>query len=337
MKNICGCKIYAKICGKQNVNCYKKLILLLVVMLFGKSRVDLAKQNTRNLDKKHSSYCFYLEKVWGPWFPTSSLTPHPWELNVRINLTCPVRKKKNFSEAALFHQKNKTGHRGSALFSLFSGQQSPYMHPSAELYIPVSDVHPSLAMQITWFSLLRGIKNLEKPKKNKMTEPMSQYPKPRKTKKQKQKGRTYVPVSGMGSILLFFLFFWFLEVKPKKTTKKKRQNLCPSIWHGVSTFGFLFFWLLEVKPKKQKKKAEPMSQYLAWGHYFCFFGFLVFRGKTKKKAEPMSQYLAWGQYFCFFLVSRGKTKKTKKKGRTYVPVSGMGSVLLFFCFFGFPR
>ena len=61
----------------------------------------------------------------------------------------------------------KTGHCGSALFSLFSGQQSPYMHPSAELYIPVSDVHPSLAMQITLFSLLRGIKNFEKPKKPK--------------------------------------------------------------------------------------------------------------------------------------------------------------------------
>ena len=113
----------------------------------------------------------------------------------------------------------KTGHRGSALFSLFSGQQSPYMHPSAELYIPVSDVHPSLAMQITLFSLLRGIKNLEKPKKTKKTtktkkaEPMSQYlawgqyfcffwffeVKPKKQKK--QKCRTYVPVSGMGSVL----------------------------------------------------------------------------------------------------------------------------------------
>ena len=103
----------------------------------------------------------------------------------------------------------KTGHRGSVLFSVFSGQQSPYMHPSTELFIPVSDVHPSLAMQVTLFSLLKGIKNLEKPKKqkHKMTEPMSQYPKPRKTR------------------------------KPKKT---KRQNLCPSIWHGVSTF--VFFW-----------------------------------------------------------------------------------------------
>ena len=153
----------------------------------------------------------------------------------------------------------KTGHRGSALFSLFSGQQSPYMHPSAELYIPVSDVHPSLAMQITLFSLLRGIKNLEKPKKqndrthvpvsktsknqkkqkNKMTGPMSQYPKPRKTKKNKKK----------------------LE-KPKK--------------------------------KQNDRTHVPVS-------------------KTSKNPQK------------------------KQKGRTYVPVSGMGSVLLFFCFFGFSR
>ena len=63
--------------------------------------------------------------------------------------------------------------------------------------------------------------------------------------------------------------------------------------------------------------------------------------KKNKMAEPMSQCLAWGQYFWFFLVFPGKTKKTKKKkqnGRTYVPVSGMGSVLLVFLFFfGFPR
>ena len=55
------------------------------------------------------------------------------------------------------------------VFSLFSSKQGPYMHPSAELYIPESDVHPSLAKQITLFSLLRGIKNLEKPKKTKKT------------------------------------------------------------------------------------------------------------------------------------------------------------------------
>ena len=51
----------------------------------------------------------------------------------------------------------------------------------------------------------------------------------------------------------------------------------------------------------------------------------------------MSQYLAWGQYFCFFLVFfwlfEVKPKNQKKqKGRTYVPVSGMGSALLFFLF-----
>ena len=54
----------------------------------------------------------------------------------------------------------------------------------------------------------------------------------------------------------------------------------------------------------------------------------------------MSQYLAWGQYFCFFFVFfvfvffEVKPKNQKKqKGRTYVPVSGMGSALLFFLVF----
>ena len=168
------------------------------------------------------------------------------------------------------------------------------MHSSAELYIPVSDVPPSLAMQITLFSLLRGIKNLEKPKKQ-MTEPMSQYPKPRKPKKnkrpnlcpsiwhgvstfvflffwffevklKKQKGRTYVPVSGMGSILLFFCFL-FLEVKLSKNQKTKRQNLCPSIWHGVST---LFFWFVEV---------FAIFWYLTWVLPFCFVCAFLFFSK----------------------------------------------------------
>ena len=118
----------------------------------------------------------------------------------------------------------------SHVFSLFSSKQSPYMHPSAELYIPVSDVHPPLARQITLFSLLRGIKNLEKTKKtkkNKMTEPMSQYPEPRKTKKNK-KTKWQNPCPSIQNL-----------EKPKKT---KRQNLCPSIWHGVSTFGFFGFF-----------------------------------------------------------------------------------------------
>ena len=63
---------------------------------------------------------------------------------------------------------------------------------------------------------------------------------PGKTKKQKKKqnGRTYVPVSGMGSVLLVF---WVFLVFPGKTKKTKWQNLCPSVWHGVSTFGFFGF------------------------------------------------------------------------------------------------
>ena len=129
-------------------------------------------------------------------------------------------------------KKNKTGHRGSALFSLFSGQQSPYMHPSAELYIPVSDVHPSLAMQITLFSLLRGIKNLEKTKKNqkKKQNDRTHVPasKTSKNKKKQKKNKMTGPMSQYP--------------KPRKNKKTKRQNLCPSIWHGVSTFGFFVFF-----------------------------------------------------------------------------------------------
>ena len=36
-------------------------------------------------------------------------------------------------------------------------------------------------------------------------------------------------------------------IKQKKQKKTKWQNLCPSVWHGVSTFFvFLFFWFFEV-------------------------------------------------------------------------------------------
>ena len=155
----------------------------------------------------------------------------------------------------------------------------------------------------------RILQKPRKTKKNKMAEPMSQWipeycknlEKPKKPKKPKwqnlcpsvwhgvntfvffwffwfsqvkpknQNGRTYVPVSGMGSVLLFFLvflvfpgktkktkmaepmsqclawgqyfwFFWFSQVKPKKPKKTKWQNLCPSVWHGVSTFVFFVFF-----------------------------------------------------------------------------------------------
>ena len=63
-------------------------------------------------------------------------------------------------------------------------------------------------------------------------------------KPKKQNGRTYVPVFGMGSVLLFFLVFLVFRGKTKKTKKKtKWQNLCPSVWHGVSTFVFLSFFV----------------------------------------------------------------------------------------------
>ena len=164
-----------------------------------------------------------------------------------------------------------------------------------------------------WFSQVKP-----KKQKNKMVEPMSQclawgqyfcffwfsQVKPKKTKK--QNGRTYVPVSGMGSVLLFF--FLFFLVFPGKTKKTKKN-----------------------------KMAEPMSQCLACGQYFCFFCFFWFSQakpkKTKKKnkmAEPMSQCLAWGQYFCFFFVFFGF------RGFCNILVSDMGSAILFcLCFFVF--
>ena len=200
---------------------------------------------------------------------------------------------------------------------------------NAELHIPVSAVPPSLAMHISLFCLLQGYQKYQKTKKwrihvryqniaktsknqkkNKMAEPMSQWipeycknpEKPKKTKWQNLCPSVWHGVS----TFVFFVFFGFSQVKPKKT---KWQNLCPSVWHGVSTFVFLVF-PGKTKKTKKNKMAEPMSQCLAWGQYFCFF--------------------------CFFWFSQVKPKKQKKQnGRTYVPVSGMGSVLLFF--FGFPR
>ena len=174
---------------------------------------------------------------------------------------------------------------------------------NAELHIPVSAVHPSLAMHISLFCLLQGyqkhqkkwrihvryqniaktLKNQKKQKKtkrenlcisktskkqkkqkNQKGQNLCKTKKPKKTKWQnlcpsvwhgvntlfffvflvfrgktqkKQNGRTYVPVSGMGSVLLFFFVFWFFELKPKNPPKKW-QNLCPSVWHGVGTFVF---------------------------------------------------------------------------------------------------
>ena len=74
-----------------------------------------------------------------------------------------------FREMIIFSKQDTVAVHFFHVFSLFSSKQGPYMHPSAELYITASDVHPSLAKQITLFSLLRGIKNLEKPKKTKKT------------------------------------------------------------------------------------------------------------------------------------------------------------------------
>ena len=225
------------------------------------------------------------------------------------------------------------------------------MHPSAELYIPVSDVHPSLAMQITLFSLLRGIKNFEKPKKPKKQNDRTHVSVSKnleKPKKQKnQNDRTHVSVSKNlekpkkpkkpkwqnlcpsiwhGASTFVFLFFWFFEAKPKKTKKPKWQNLCPSIWHGASTFVFFgFFGFSRQNQKKQKNQNGrtyvPVSGMGPVLLVFLFFWFVEAKPKKTKKnkktkmAEPMSQYLAWGQYFCFFCFFwffEAKPKKSKK-------------------------
>ena len=114
----------------------------------------------------------------------------------------------------------------------------------------------------------------------------------KKTKK-KQKGRTYVPVSGMGSVLLVFLFFLVSRGKTKKT---KRQNLCPSIWHGVSTFGFFcFFWFLEVKQKKSRTYVPVSGMGSLLLSFLAFWFFEVF---------AIFWYLTWVLQFCFLGFSR---------------------------------
>ena len=123
-------------------------------------------------------------------------------------------------------------------------------------------------------------KNLEKTKKNKMAEPMSQW----------------IPE-----------YCKNLE-KPKKT--KKWQNLCPSVWHGVSTFVFFCFLVFPGKTKKTKKQNGrtyvPVSGMGSVLLFFFVFWFSQVKPKKQKNkmAEPMPQCLAWGQYFCFFCFPR---------------------------------
>ena len=141
------------------------------------------------------------------------------------------------------------------------------MHLSAKLYIPESDMHPSLAKQITLFSLLRGIKNLEKKKKKKWQNPYPN-PEPRKTEKHK-KNKKAEPMSQYLAWGQYFCFFGFSR---KNQKKQKGRTYVLVFGMGSVLLVFCFFWFFEVQPKK-KKKAEPMSQYLAWGQYFWFFGF----------------------------------------------------------------
>ena len=255
------------------------------------------------------------------------------------------------------NQKNQNGRTyvpvsgmGSVLwfflvFLVFPGKtkKTKKQKKNGRTYVPVSGMG-SVFLVFLVFLVFPG--KTKKTKKNKMAEPMSQWipeycknlEKPKKTKK-KQNGRTYVPVSGMGSVLLFFLVFSVFPGKTKKNKKKtKWQNLCPSGYQNIAK--------TSRNPKKQKKNkmAEPMSQCLAWGQYFCFFWFFRFSQvkpkKTKKMAEPMSQCLAWGQYFWFFWFSQVKPKKPKKKTKwqNLCPSVWHGvSTFVFFGFFGFPR
>ena len=104
---------------------------------------------------------------------------------------------------------------------------------NAELHIPVSAVHPSLAMHIPLFCLLQGY---QKHEKTKTIENPCQIPeycknleKPKKQKKNKKGEPMYIQN---------------LE-KPKKTKKTKRENLCISKTS-------------KNQKKKQTKRAEPM-------------------------------------------------------------------------------
>ena len=154
----------------------------------------------------------------------------------------------------------------------------------------------------------------KKTKKTKMAEPMSQC-------------------LAWGQYFCFFCFFWFSQVKPKKN-QNGRTYVPVSGMGSVLLFFFVVFLVFPGKTKKTKKNkmAEPMSQCLAWGQYFCFFlFFLVFPGKTKKTKKPKWQNLcpsAWHGvstfvFLCFFGFCRGFCNFL---------VSDMGSAILLFCF-----
>ena len=98
------------------------------------------------------------------------------------------------------------------------------------------------------------------------------------------------------------------------------------------------------KPKKQKiKKGEPMYiQNLEKPKKKNQKGQNLYKTKKNKKtkmAEPMSQCLAWGQYFCFFCffwffeVKQKKQKKPKWQNLCPSVWHGVNT----FVFFGFSR
>ena len=152
-------------------------------------------------------------------------------------------------------------------------------------------------------------------------------------KQKKQNGRTYVPVSGMGSVLLFFWVFWFSQVKPKKQKKQNGRTYVPVSGMGSVLLVFLVF---PGKTKKKQKKQNGRTYVPVSGMgsvLLVFLVFLVFPGKTKKTKKTKWQNLCPSGYQNIAKTSKNQKKTKKQNGRTYVPVSGMGSVLLFFLFF----
>ena len=131
-----------------------------------------------------------------------------------------------------------------------------------------------------------------------------------------------------GQYFWFFGFFWFFQVKPKNQKKQNGRTYVPVSGMGSVLLVFLVFPGKTKKPKKNKM-AEPMSQCLAWGQYFWFFGFFVFPGKTKKTQKQKWQNLCpsvWHGVSTFgFFVFRGFCN---------ILVSDMCSAILFcLCFF----
>ena len=128
-----------------------------------------------------------------------------------------------------------------------------------------------------------------KTKKTKMAEPMSQC-------------------LGWGQYFWFFWLFWFFQVKPKKPKNQNGRTYVPVSGMGSVLLVFLVILVFPGKTKKTKKNkmAEPMSQCLGWGQYFCFFWlFWFFQVKPKKTKWQNLCPSVWDGVSTFFLVFQG--------------------------------